>query len=369
MKVDPKSSGQTGADPVSDRELNVRPRGPLGPLLYRYGVTRLRLTDGQRATIEEGLYERARIGGPSTRNFLVLSILSSTISALGLLLDSAPAVIGAMLLGPFIVPLLAIAGALVQGWGARFVRALVMTAVGIVLSVSTAVMVGWVVRTDLTTGNLPSQLAAIARPGLLDLAIALAAGVAAGYATLRTEAGGALSGVAVSVTIEPPLAAIGLFLASGNHPAMRQAMLAMVTNFGALVVGATCAMAWWGFADRDTRLPVTRLRLRLALAVWVLVLAVVAIPLSLYSRRVVDDQRFEDVVNSTVAEWDPSVHIASVEATVRGGVATVAISLTGPRPPEPAWRLAEMLSADRGVKVTVDVTFVLATEDHAVATP
>ncbi len=346
-----------------------RPRGPLGPFLYQHGVTRLRLTDEQRSRIEDGLYERARIGGPSTRNFLVLSILSSTISALGLLLDSAPAVIGAMLLGPFIVPLLAIAGALVQGWGGRLVRALAMTAVGIALSVSSGLFVGWVVSTNLETGSLPTLLAAIAQPGLLDLAIALIAGVAAGYATLRTEAGGAMSGVAVSVTIEPPLAAIGLFLAAGNHPAMRQAMLAMVTNFGALVVGATCAMAWWGFAESSTRLPVARTRLRWALAAWVLVLAIVAVPLTLYSRRVVNDQRFEDVVSSTVAEWDPSVHISSVDAKVRDGVATVALSLTGPRPPEPAWRLAEMLSEQRGVKVTVDVSFVLATEDHAIATP
>lgn len=366
MKVDPKP---VDVDSGTNNALNVRPRGPLGPFLSRFGITRVRLTDDQRATVENGLYDRARIGGPSTRNFIVLSVFSSTISSLGLLLDSAPAVIGAMLLGPFIVPLLAIAGALVQGWGARLVRALVMTALGIALSVAAGLVVGWIVGINLATENLPSQLAAVARPGLLDLGIALVAGLAAGYATLRTEAGGALSGVAVSVTIEPPLAAIGLFFAAGNFPAMRQAMLAMVTNFGALVVGATLAMAWWGFADRDTRLPVARSRLHWALAVWVLVVAVVAIPLTLYSRRVVEDQRFEDVVSSKVSVWDPSVHISAVDAKVRGDIATVALSLTGPRPPEPAWRLAEMLSEERGVKVVVDVTFVLATEDHAVATP
>lgn len=363
MKGDPKRVDPDDAAP------GLRPRGPLGPLLYRYGVTRLQLNDEQRTRVEAALYDRARIGGPSTRNFLVLSVLSSTISSLGLLLDSVPAVIGAMLLGPFIVPLLAIAGALVQGWGARLVRALVMTVVGVVLSVASGLVVGWVGGTALLKADLPSQLAAIAQPGLLDLAIALVAGVAAGYATLRTEAGGALTGVAVSVTIEPPLAAIGLFLAADNHPAMRQAMLAMVTNFGALVVGATCAMAWWGFAERSTRLPVARARLRWALVAWVLVLAAVAVPLTLYSRRVVDDQRFEATVGSMVTEWDPSVHIASLDAKVRGNTATVALSLTGPRTPEPAWRLAEMLSEERGVKVVLEVTFVLATEDKAVATP
>jgi hypothetical protein len=124
-----------------------------------------------------------------------------------------------------------------------------MTIVGVLTSVAAAAIVGWVVGPGLRTEDLTGQLLALTRPGLLDLAIAFAAGIAAGFATLRTEAGGALSGVAVSVTIEPPLAAIGLFFAAGNHDALRQAVLAMVTNFGALVVGATAAMAWWGFAD------------------------------------------------------------------------------------------------------------------------
>ncbi len=361
MKIDPVAG--TGVEP------SVQPRGPLGPLMSRLGITRVRLTSEQRRTIENGLYERARIGGPSTRNFIVLSVLSSTIAALGLLLDSAPAVIGAMLLGSFMVPLLAIAGALVQGWGRRLGRALVMTLLGIVLSVGSGYLVGRIVRERLNGVDLPSLLAAIVRPGLLDLAIALAAGIAAGYVTLRTEAGGALSGVAVSVTIEPPLAAIGLFLAAGNHPAMRQAMLAMVTNFGALVVGATFAMAWWGFADKATRTRAGSTRVRLGVVVWLLALGAVAVPLTVYSQRTVDDQRFEDLVVSTVGEWDPSVSLSSVDARVRDGVAVVKVVLSGPRQPEPAWRLAELLSQQERVKVTVDVTFTLATEDHAVATP
>lgn len=359
------------AEPSADAVdgLEVRPRGPLGPLLHRLGVTRLLIAADQRREIEASLYERARLGGPATRNFLVLSVLSSAIAALGLLLDSAPAVIGAMLLGPFMVPLLAVAGALVQGWGRRLMLATLMTLVGIALSIGAGFLVGKIVGARLTTGDLPSQLAAIAQPGVLDLAIALIAGIAAGYATLRTEAGGALSGVAVSVTIEPPLAAIGLFLAAGNHPAMRQALLAMVTNFGALVVGATISMAWWGFADSRTRLPLGSRRVRLGVVVWVVVLAAVTVPLSVYSRRVVANQRFEELVVDTVATWDPSVHVSSVDASVRDGVAVVDLSLTGPRQPEPAWRLAELLSDRRDIKVTVDITFVLATEDHAVATP
>ena len=355
--------------PADAAPLEVAPRGPLGPLLRRLGVTRLLLSTEQRAAVEHALYPRARIGGPGTRNFLVLSLLSSAIAAMGLLLDSAPAVIGAMLLGPFITPLLATAGALVQGRGRRLGQALAMTLCGIALSVGAAVVVGWIVGAHLTEGNLPAQLGALTRPGLLDLGIAFAAGIAAGYATLRTEAGGALSGVAVSVTIEPPLAAIGLFLAAGNHDALRQSLLAMVTNFGALVVGATVAMAWWGFSNRADRTSAGSARVRWGVAVWVVALAAVAVPLTLYSRQVVANQRFEDQVSAAVAVWDPSVRITSLDAQIKGDHATVTLGLQGPRTPEPAWRLAELLSAERGVQVTVDVVFVLASEDHAVASP
>ncbi len=72
---------------------------------------------GQRSAVVEFLYPRARLGSAHMRHMVVLSVLSSAIAAMGLLLDSAPAVIGAMLLGPFITPLLAVAGALIQGWG------------------------------------------------------------------------------------------------------------------------------------------------------------------------------------------------------------------------------------------------------------
>lgn len=345
------------------------PRGPLAPLLRRFGVSRLVLTPEQRVAIEESLYTNARVGGPGTRNFVVLSVLSSTIAALGLLLDSAPAVIGAMLLGPFIVPLLATAGALVQGWGQRLGRALVMTLLGVALSIGAAYLVEQVVGARLRTEDLSGQLLALTRPGLLDLAIALAAGIAAGYATMRTEAGGALSGVAVSVTIEPPLAAVGLFLAHGNNEAVRQSLLAMVTNFGALVVGATLAMAWWGFADKATRTSPASSRVRWGVVVWVLMVAAVAVPLAAYSRQVVNNTRFEDQVSDDIKVWDPSVRITSLDAEIHGDDATVKVALSGPRKPEPAWRLAEMLADRRGVKVTVEVTFTLATQDDAVAIP
>jgi uncharacterized hydrophobic protein (TIGR00271 family) len=326
---------------------------------------RQRMTDEQRANVETFLYERSRLDAPTMRNFYVLSVLSSAIAAMGLLLDSAPAVIGAMLLGPFITPLLAIAGALIQGWGARLARAASVVCVGAIVSLGAGTLVGLVFARRLAPSNLPSQLLALTRPGLLDLGIALAAGAAAGYATMRTDAAGALSGVAVSVTLEPPLAAMGLFLASGDGADFSNAFLAFVTNFGALVFGATLAMAWWGFADRSTR--GTRTQAGVGLVLWLLSMVAVAVPLAIYSEQVIANTVFEDEVRSVIDQWDPSVSVLHLDATVNDDRATVRVDLIGPRDPEPAWKLAELLSQRRNARVTVELTFTLTQEERAVS--
>ncbi|MCB1000279.1 MAG: DUF389 domain-containing protein [Acidimicrobiales bacterium] len=338
---------------------------PVSSLLGR-GRSRGRMSPEQRAVVTDFLYSRARVGSPHLRNFIVLSVLSSAIAAMGLLLDSAAAVIGAMLLGPFITPLLAVAGALIQGWTTRLGDAALVLALGMALSITSALVTGRLFASELDRTVLPAQLLSLTRPGLLDLGIALAAGLAAGYATMRTEAAGALSGVAVSVTVEPPLAAIGLFVASGRSDDVQRAGLALVTNFGALVLGATAAMAFWGFGDRGTRGP-TR-QARLGLAAWVLLMAAVTVPLAFYSRDVVRNTAFEQQVSRTVTEWDPSVRVVSVDAETDGERAEVRIDVTGPRRPEPAWKLAELLSSRRGERVEVSLTFTLTQEDRAVST-
>jgi len=330
------------------------------------GLPRQRASADHRERIERELFERVQLRGPVARNFAVLGVLSSAIAAMGLLLDSAPAVIGAMLLGPFIVPLLAISGSLVQGWGHRLGRAAAMVALGVTASVASAFVIGIVFGAQLESEVLPSQLLALTRPGLLDLGIALVAGIAAGYATMRTEAAGSLSGVAVSVTLEPPLAAMGLFLASGQSGDLRQAALAFVTNFGALVLGATFAMAWWGYGEQQRS--DDRRQAGVGLVAWIVLVVAIAVPLAVYSQRAVRNTQFEREVSTVVRDWDPSVRLVDVDAAIGARTAVVAIEITGPRQPEPAWRLAELLTELRGVRVDVTVTFTLTREDRAVST-
>jgi len=56
--------------------------------------------------------------------------------------------------------------------------------------------------------------------------------------------------------------------------------------------------------------------------------------------------------------------LVSVDASTDGERATVNLDVTGPRRSEPAWRLAELLSEQRGQRVSVTLTFTRAQEDR-----
>ncbi len=85
---------------------------------------------------------RAIDGLPYLQQFFVLMVLSATIAGFGLANDSAAVVIGAMLVAPSMTPILAIAAALVQGWGRRMVESLAIVGVGALAAITAGVLIG-----------------------------------------------------------------------------------------------------------------------------------------------------------------------------------------------------------------------------------
>jgi uncharacterized membrane protein len=89
---------------------------------------------------------------------------------------------------------------------------------------------------DLT---LPPEVLARARPGLADLLVAVSAGFAAAYVLVRREALSALPGVAIAVSLVPPLSACGILLYFWQPDLAGQAFLLFFTNFAVIVLTAS----------------------------------------------------------------------------------------------------------------------------------
>ncbi|WP_030271596.1 DUF389 domain-containing protein [Streptomyces sp. NRRL B-24484] len=203
------------------------------------------LPDHQRRTPEE-LEEDLDLSAGDTRAkqsaFWTMLFLSAVIAAAGVLTDSTATVIGAMIIAPLSTPIMGIALGAVQrrrSTAALFVAAggLLVVAVGAVASL--VVPASYDLLSD-------SQISSRTSPGLLDLVAAVATGFAGAVALSRRDVAAVLPGVAIAISLVPPLVVTGVcagqtawWLALGSFVLFVSNLLALVVAgmvvFGALV--------------------------------------------------------------------------------------------------------------------------------------
>lgn len=173
-------------------------------------------------------------------SFYAMLGLSSVIATLGLLSSSAAVIIGAMIIAPLMGSILGIAYAIVVGNRRLLKRSALTTFKGILLSVLAATCI--TLLFGLTQTN-PEILARV-RPTLIDLGVALAAGAAGAFATSRRQVENALSGVAISVALVPPLSVIGIGIAWWNPRVALGASLLFATNLTGIIFSGALVFLW-----------------------------------------------------------------------------------------------------------------------------
>jgi hypothetical protein len=93
-----------------------------------------------------------------------------------------------------------------------------------------------------------------------------------------------------------------------------------------------------------------------------LAVAAVAVPLTLHTRSVLEDDALRDQVADAVTDWDPSVVVEELVTDRRGDRASVSLVVRGPNDPVPTWRLADSLSERWGGPMDLDVLHFRVTE-------
>ncbi len=192
------------------------------------------------------LYRRLRESTHADVDFYIRMSLSATIAALGLLLNSAAVIIGAMLVAPLMSAILAIGLGVTMGDGRLVRRAIVRVAQGAAVGIGLSMIVAWI---DPLATMTPEVLART-RPTLLDLGVALASGFAGGYAISRKDVQEALPGVAIAVALVPPLAVTGISLALGEWKAAAGALLLYLTNMISIAGAGGMIFLLVGFRPR-----------------------------------------------------------------------------------------------------------------------
>jgi uncharacterized hydrophobic protein (TIGR00271 family) len=285
------------------------------------------------------------------RRFCVLTMLSAAIAGFGLVADSSAVVIGAMLVAPLMTPITVMAASTVTADNRRLARASLLLLVGAALAIAVGWLCGLLTAFDINSpSELTPELLGRTNPRLIDLAIAIAAGAAAGYIAPRRSAVGALPGVGIAVALVPPLATVGITAELGfTHEAWR-ALLLFLTNLVAIIFAAALMLIAAGFRPRQGT---SRGSLRVRVAVTLVGVVLVAIPLSLHTRSRVHELTLRHDVVDSIATWDPTVDVTSLTTELVGGTAEVKLAITSAGVPSPPQQLAEEISRRSGYPVTL----------------
>lgn len=153
------------------------------------------------------LTERAKVD----LDFLLLIIAAAAICALGFKMNSAPVIVGAMVISPLLYPVICAEAATYHADWSMCVRAVATFAVGFVAAVAAAIVVGLF---DATTfrSEIVDRLSA---SGMDYVLVALFPGLAGTYAFYPPKIHEAVAGIAISVAVIPPIVMLGIGLGIG----------------------------------------------------------------------------------------------------------------------------------------------------------
>jgi uncharacterized hydrophobic protein (TIGR00271 family) len=148
---------------------------------------------------------------PSFSFFFMLG-LATAIATFGLIANSAPAIIGAMIIAPLMSPILSLSYGLVVFDRRMTIWSILTVINGVILVIAIAFTTSMLFGLRITG----SEILARTSPTLLDLGVALAAGGAAAFSQTHRSIANSIAGVAIAVALVPPLSVSGIGLAMGR---------------------------------------------------------------------------------------------------------------------------------------------------------
>ncbi len=298
--------------------------------------------------------------------FWVLLILSGVIASAGVLLDSTATVIGAMIVAPLMTPILGTGFALVladrpnvlRNGGLVLAGALAVIAIGFIMGLGNPFPV---------VADTNGQVASRVSPGIIDLVAALATGIVGAFAVVRSDVSDTLPGVAIAISLVPPLVVVGLTLESGATAEAFGALLLFLTNVAAIIATSTVVLLIYpvraAAAAAGQHVGVLRGRTLFAVGATVVV---IAIPLLYGTLTVIADNLVLRQAQPVVNDWADDAGWFVSEISYTQGTLQVVVVGTPPTPTESSLRSA--LDESGLTDVSADVTLVLGDRQEIAVT-
>ncbi len=310
-----------------------------------------------RVAVEE-LDEEVRQGARLNLNYFLLAGLSAIVATMGLLGNSTAVVIGAMIIAPFLGPVIATSYGILTADVALLRRGIQGELAGLGAAVALAFLTGTFIPPLGATAEITQR----AHPTVLDLVAAFCSGVA-GTLSMTTGVSAVAVGVMIAVSLVPPAAVIGLGIASSDWLLIRGAGLLLVSNILAIHLAATLtfmikrvrAIGW-----RRQRAAKRTLRWGMIASVTTIVL--LSIPLAHTTWVSIQQRTDERSVRRVLRRHTDLGEIRMLSVTAPSGRPRVAVELHAQEPPseERLQRVKEDLQRELGKPFDLRLTVLSA---------
>ena len=267
---------------VSGREKFVVGSLPVGKELIKARNKRIPLFTYASEERFKDLFIALREDARLDSTYIVLMVLSTMLATVGLYLNSASVIIGAMLLAPLMAPIISLSMSLLRYDPKLLKQSLRKVIAGIIVALAVAFALAFASPYQPLTTEMQGRLS----PSILDLVVAVVAGIAGAYTKSFKEILQSLAGVAIAVALVPPLAVAGIGLGRFDLIFFANAFLLFATNLIGIVLAATITFRVLGYSPA--------VRHKRALSIVFGSLLVICIPLTLSFYGITDRSNFEN---------------------------------------------------------------------------
>lgn len=264
-------------------KVNLLPKGELKNILINNKIPLFKkASDDDFKDLLTALKDNAKFSS----TYLILMILSTLLATTGLFANSAPVIIGAMILAPLMAPIISLSMGVIRTDKFLLFKSINTLIIGIFMALLFSCVYTLFIPLEQITSEMQGRL----HPNLLDLLVAVFSGIAGAYATSKDEISKSLAGVAIAVALVPPLSVTGIGLGLGNIDVIYGSFLLFITNLVGITLSAALTFIVLGFA------PV--MKAKKGVFYTSIIMAIVAIPLFLSFIKVVDRNKYFDELNS-----------------------------------------------------------------------
>jgi len=287
-------------------------------------------------------------------NYMLLTIFSTIIVALGLIINNAAVVIGGMIISPLLWPILALALAIIKGNSRQFKKA----AFTILKSTLVIFLVAFIISIFSPYLGESHEILLRTKPTLFELFIALAAGFIGTFAVAHPKLSGTLAGVVAAVALVPPLAVMGVLFAEKSFILATGAALLYFTNFIAITLAAVILFLLVGikFPKRETSKNIAVSNI----SWFVIFLIVVIIPLTLVMKGVLNENKETTTIREVIEEYIINSKVTSLSIDRQGDAVIIQTTLQSPSELTSLHvnRLSDILVEELGASVNLKINVV-----------